>query len=122
MKIFDLRNDNNNILTTAPRSARRTHEILETIFCLHKHVVGRNVPYIEQTRTRQQSRSLHCPLQLLSKINKRKLNYLGHANRNTRTNMITAALQGNVERKRLQGRPSISYTTRQASPKAAACL
>ena len=36
------------------------------------------------------------------------LNYLGHVNRNTRTNMITA-LQGKVDAKRKRGRPSILY-------------
>ena len=47
--------------------------------------------------------------ELLEKINKRKLNYLGHANRNTRTTLMTTALQGKVEAKRKRGRPSISY-------------
>ena len=47
--------------------------------------------------------------ELLSKINRRKLNYLGHANRNTRKNLITTELQGKVEAKRNRGRPPISY-------------
>lgn len=47
--------------------------------------------------------------ELLSKINRRKLNYLGHANRNTRTNLMATVLQGKVEAKRNRGRPPISY-------------
>ena len=47
--------------------------------------------------------------ELLSTINRRKLNYLGHANRNTKTNLMTTALQGKVDAKRNRGRPPISY-------------
>ena len=47
--------------------------------------------------------------ELLSKINQRKLNYLGHANRNTRADLMTTALQGKVEAKRNRGRPPVSY-------------
>ena len=47
--------------------------------------------------------------ELLSKINQRKLSYLGHANRNTRTDLMATALQGKVEAKRNRGRPPISY-------------
>ena len=39
---------------------------------------------------------------LLSEINKRKLKYVGHANRNPRTNLMTTLLQG-------RGRPATSY-------------
>ena len=49
--------------------------------------------------------------ELLSKINRRKLNYLGHANRNTRTNLMATVLQGKVEARRNKGRPPISYMT-----------
>ena len=47
--------------------------------------------------------------ELLSKINRRKLNYLGHANRNTRTNLMATVLEGKVEAKRNRGRQPISY-------------
>ena len=47
--------------------------------------------------------------QLLQKINKRKLNYVGHANRNTRTNLMTTVLQGKIDAKRNSGRPPTSY-------------
>jgi hypothetical protein len=34
---------------------------------------------------------------MLSEISKRRLKYLGHANRNTKTDLMTAVLQGKVE-------------------------
>jgi hypothetical protein len=40
-----------------------------------------------------------------SEISKRRLKYLGHANRNTKTDLMTTVLQGKVEAKRNQGRP-----------------
>ena len=49
--------------------------------------------------------------ELLSTINRRKLRYLGHANRNTKTNLMTTVLQGKIEAKRNRGRPPISYMT-----------
>jgi len=45
---------------------------------------------------------------MLSKISKRRLKYLGHANRNTKTDLMTTVLQGKVEAKRNQGRPPTS--------------
>ena len=49
--------------------------------------------------------------ELLSTINRRKLRYLGHANRNSKTNLMTTVLQGKIEAKRNRGRPPISYMT-----------
>ena len=49
--------------------------------------------------------------ELLSTINKRKLRYLGHANRNSKTNLMTTVLQGKIEAKRNRGRLPISYMT-----------
>jgi len=49
--------------------------------------------------------------ELLSTINRRKLRYLGHINRNTKTNLMTTVLQGKIEAKRNRGRPPISYMT-----------
>ena len=49
--------------------------------------------------------------ELLSKINRRRLNYLGHTIRNTRTNLMATVLQGKVEARRNRGRPPISYMT-----------
>jgi hypothetical protein len=46
---------------------------------------------------------------MLSEISKRRLKYLGHVNRNTKTNLMTTVLQGKVEAKRNQGRPPTSY-------------
>ena len=34
---------------------------------------------------------------------------MGHANRNTKTNLMTTALQGKVDARRNRGRPPISY-------------
>ena len=46
---------------------------------------------------------------MLSEISKRRLKYLGHANRNTKTDLMTTVLQGKVEAKRNYGRPPTSY-------------
>jgi hypothetical protein len=42
---------------------------------------------------------------MLSEISKKRLKYLGHANRNTKTDLMTTVLQVKVEAKRNQGRP-----------------
>ena len=34
---------------------------------------------------------------------------MGHANRNSKTNLMTTVLQGKIEAKRNRGRPPISY-------------
>ena len=41
----------------------------------------------------------------LNIIIKRRLKYVGHANRNSKTDLMTAILQGKVEGKRNRGRP-----------------
>ena len=46
---------------------------------------------------------------LLQEIKRRKLRYLGHANRNTRTDLMTSIFQGRVEARRNRGRPATSY-------------
>ena len=46
---------------------------------------------------------------MLSEISKSRLKYLGHANRNTKTDLMTTVLQGKVEAKRNYGRPPTSY-------------
>ena len=46
---------------------------------------------------------------LLPEIKKRKMKYLGHANRNTKTNLMTSVLQGKMDAKRNPGRPPKSY-------------
>jgi hypothetical protein len=46
---------------------------------------------------------------MLSEISKKRLKYLGHANRNTKADLMTTVLQGKVEAKRNQGRPPTSY-------------
>ena len=48
---------------------------------------------------------------LLLEINKRKMKYIGHANRNPRTNLMTTMLQGRVEGRRNRGRPPTSLMT-----------
>ena len=45
----------------------------------------------------------------LNIIIKRRLKYVGHANRNLKTDLMTAVFQGKVESKRNRGRPPISY-------------
>jgi glucose-6-phosphate 1-dehydrogenase len=46
---------------------------------------------------------------MLSEISKKRLKYLGHANRNTKADLMTTVLQGKLEAKRNQGRPPTSY-------------
>ena len=46
---------------------------------------------------------------MLSEISKRRLKYLAHVNRNTKTDLMTTVLQVKVEAKRNQGRPPTSY-------------
>ena len=41
--------------------------------------------------------------------NRRRLSYVGHANRNTKTELMTTVLQGKLEAKRNSGRPPTSY-------------
>ena len=50
-------------------------------------------------------------MELVSEINKRKLRYIGHAARHSKTNLMTTVLQGKMEGKRKRGRPSVSYLT-----------
>ena len=52
---------------------------------------------------------------MLSEISKKRLKYLGHANRNTKTDLMTTVLQGKVEAKRNQGRPPTSYIDKRES-------
>ena len=46
---------------------------------------------------------------MLSEISKKRLKYVGHANRNTKPDLMTTVLQGKVEAKRNQGKPPASY-------------
>ena len=46
---------------------------------------------------------------LLLDIQKRRLKYMGHAIRNTKTDLMATVLQGKVEAKRNRGRPPASY-------------
>ena len=46
---------------------------------------------------------------ILSETSKKRLKYLGQANRNTKTDLMTTVLQGKAEAKRNQGRPPTSY-------------
>lgn len=48
--------------------------------------------------------------QLLTFINKRRLKYVGHAARNTKTDLMKTTLQGKTCTSRRKGRPPISYT------------
>ena len=46
---------------------------------------------------------------LLKEMKKRKMKYVGHANRNTKTDLMTTVLQGKMDAKRKPGRPPTSY-------------
>ena len=49
--------------------------------------------------------------ELLSTKNRRKINNFGHANRNTKTNLMITVLQEKVEARRNRVRPPILYMT-----------
>ena len=61
----------------------------------------------------QQKRTNHSILEelgverrLLLEVNLRKLRYIGHANRNQRTDLMTSVLQGRVQSTRRRGKPA----------------
>ena len=47
--------------------------------------------------------------QLLQEIDRRRLRYIGHANRSTSTNLMSTVMMGKVQGKRKRGRPPTSY-------------
>ncbi|GFS07524.1 endonuclease-reverse transcriptase [Elysia marginata] len=46
---------------------------------------------------------------LLSLVKERTLKYIGHAERNTKTDLMKTIFEGKTETKRGRGRPSLSY-------------
>ncbi|GFS07545.1 endonuclease-reverse transcriptase [Elysia marginata] len=46
---------------------------------------------------------------LLSLVKERRLKYIGHAERNTKTDLMKTIFEGKIEAKRGRGRPSLSY-------------
>ncbi|GFR76334.1 endonuclease-reverse transcriptase [Elysia marginata] len=46
---------------------------------------------------------------LLSLVKERRLKYIGHAERNTKTDLMKTIFEGKTEAKRGRGRPSLSY-------------
>ena len=54
-------------------------------------------------------KELSVQRQLLVEIDKRRLRYVGHANRSQHTSLMSTAFQGKVDGKRRRGRPPISY-------------
>ena len=52
---------------------------------------------------------LNASKQLSTYVSKRKLKYVGHVVRNTRTTLMASVLQGKIEGPRKKGRPPISY-------------
>ena len=67
------------------------------------------VKWTEKRTNRSILEELSVQRQLLKEIDKRRLRYVGHANRSKHTHLMTTALQGKVEGKRRKGRPPISY-------------
>ena len=47
--------------------------------------------------------------QIIHEIDRRRLRYIGHANRSTSTNLMSTVLMGKVVAKRRKGRPPINY-------------
>ena len=48
---------------------------------------------------------------LLLEVNLRKLRYIGHANRNQRTDLMTSVLQGRVQSARKRGKPATTLVS-----------
>ncbi|GFS21522.1 endonuclease-reverse transcriptase [Elysia marginata] len=48
-------------------------------------------------------------LHILSLVKERRLKYIGHAERNTKTDLMKTIFEGKTEAKRGRGRPSLSY-------------
>ena len=48
---------------------------------------------------------------LLLEVNLRKLRYIGHANRNQRTDLMTSVLQGRVQSARRRGKPATTLVS-----------
>ncbi|GFR88009.1 endonuclease-reverse transcriptase [Elysia marginata] len=46
---------------------------------------------------------------LLSLVKERRLKYIGHAERNTKTDLMKTIFEGKTEAKRERGRPSLAY-------------
>jgi len=67
------------------------------------------IKWTEKRTNKSLLEQLSVKWQLLKEINKRRLRYVGYANRSKHTNLMTTALQGKVEGKRRKGRPPISY-------------
>lgn len=67
------------------------------------------VQWTEKRTNESVLQELSVQKEVLKIINKRKLKYVGHANRNSKTDLMTTVLQGKVESKRNRGRPPISY-------------
>ena len=55
-------------------------------------------------------KELSVQRQLLIEIDKRRLRYVGHANRSQYTPLMTTVFQGKMDGKRRRGRPPVSYT------------
>ena len=55
-------------------------------------------------------KELSVQRQLLIEIDKRRLRYVGHANRSQHTPLMTTVFQGKIDGKRRRGRPPVSYS------------
>ena len=74
---------------------------------LYRHTL--RIKWTEKRTNKSILEELSVQRQLLKEIKKRRLRYVGHANRSKHTDLITTAHQGKVEGKRRKGRPPISY-------------
>lgn len=59
-----------------------------------------NISVLEELKTQKE---------MLTMINKRKLKYVGHACRHKNTQLMSSILQGKIQSRRKQGRPTTSY-------------
>lgn len=67
------------------------------------------IKWTEKRTNESVIKELGIQMDLVKEINRRKLKYVGHVTRHSKTNLMSAVLQGKMEGKRKRGRPSISY-------------
>ena len=67
------------------------------------------ISWTEKRTNESVIKELGIQMELVKEINKRKLRYVGHATRHSKTNLMASVLQGKTEGKRKRGRPSVSY-------------
>ena len=67
------------------------------------------IPWTDKRTNVSVLKELNASKKILETVNKRRLKYVGHIIRNKNTNLMAATLQGKIEARKKQGRPSVTY-------------